>query len=90
MSNIISGNHKHLTLSDRMYIEDSLNEGKSFRDIAKYLCKDPSTISREVWKHRSVNPWNRGSFNNPYNFCIHRFTCKKTSACDKLIICDSF
>ena len=89
MSNIIPGNHKHLSLEDRTYIEESLNEGKSFRDIAKYLCKDPSTISREVWKHRTVNSWNRGSFNNPYNFCIHRFTCRKTNACNKLFICDT-
>lgn len=89
MSNLIPGNHKHLSLADRQYIEKSLNERKSFREIAKYLCKDPSTISKEVWKHRVVNTWNRGSFNNPYNFCIHRFRCKKTNACNKLIICDS-
>ena len=61
-------------------IEESLDQGRSFRQIAKYLCKDPSTISKEVWRHRSVNTWNRGSFNNPYNFCIHRFHCKKTNA----------
>lgn len=90
MSNLIPGNSKHLTLEDRQYIEQGLNEHKSFREIAKYLCKDPSTISKEVWKHRNVNTWNRGSFNNPYNFCIHRFHCKKTNACSKLIICDTF
>lgn len=89
MSNLIPGNHKHLSLADRQYIEKSLNERKSFREIAKYLCKDPSTISKEVWKHRIVNTWNRGSFNNPYNFCIHRYHCKKTNACNKLIICDT-
>lgn len=77
MSNLIPGNHKHLTLSDRQFIEQSLNEQRSFREIARYLCKDPSTISREVWKHRIVNSWNRGSFNNPYNFCVHRYHCKK-------------
>ena len=49
MSNLIPGNHKHLTLKDREYIEKSLNEGKSFKETAKYLCKDPSTISKEVW-----------------------------------------
>lgn len=89
MSNLIPGNHKHLTLADRQYIEQSLNERKSFREIARYLCKDPSTISREVWKHRIVNSWNRGSFNNPYNFCVHRYRCKKTNACGKLILCDT-
>ncbi len=89
MSNLIPGNHKHLTLVDRLYIEESLNEGRSFRSIAKYLCKDPSTISKEVWRHRSVNTWNCGSFNNPHNFCIHRFHCKKTNACNKIFLCDN-
>lgn len=89
MSHLIPGNHKHLTLDDRIYIENSLDEGKSFREIAKYLCKDPSTISKEVWRHRVVNTWNRGSFTNPYNFCKHRYHCKKTNACGKLVVCDT-
>ena len=48
MSRYIPGNQKHLTLDDRKYIERSLNEGVSFKDIAKFLCKDPTTISKEV------------------------------------------
>lgn len=44
MSNLIPGNQKHLTLNDRLYIEHALDEGRSFRDIAKYLCKDPTTV----------------------------------------------
>ena len=89
MSNLIPGNSKHLTLDDRLFIEKSLNEHKSFREIARYLCKDPSTISKEVWRHRIANTWNHGSFNNPYNFCIHRYKCRKTNACRKLVICDT-
>ncbi|MCD8300748.1 MAG: IS30 family transposase [Clostridiales bacterium] len=90
MSKLIPGNNKHLTLEDRIYIEESLNEDKSFREISKYLCKDPSTISAEVLKNRIPNTWNRGSFNNPYNFCIHRFRCKKTNVCEKIVICDTY
>ena len=89
MSNLIPGNGKHLTLDNRKYIEQALNDGSSFKDIARYLCKDPTTISKEVKLHRSLNTWNRGSFNNPYNFCTKRFTCMKTNVCDKLIICDN-
>ncbi len=90
MSKLIPGNYKHLTLDDRIYIEESLNEGESFREISKYLCKDPSTISSEVQKNRICNTWNRGSFTNPYNFCVHRFHCKKTNVCKKLTdICDT-
>lgn len=88
MSNLIPGNQKHLTLNDRLYIEHALDDGRSFRDIAKYLCKDPTTISREVRLHRSLDTWHKCSFNNPYNFCIHRFKCRKTNVCNKLLICD--
>ena len=48
MSKYIPGNHKHLTLENRIYIEEQLDRGASFKDIARFLCKDPSTISREV------------------------------------------
>ncbi len=88
MSKLIPGNHKHLTLEDRIYIEQSLDEGKSFRAISRYLCKDPSSISDEVFRNRIANTWNRGSFNNPHNFCVHRFRCRKTNACKKIFLCD--
>ena len=52
MSKHIPGNQKHLTLEDRIYIENKLNEGVTFKDIARFLCKDPTTISKEVKKHR--------------------------------------
>jgi len=51
MSNSIPGNQKHLTLHDRQFIEDSLDQGLSFREIAKFLCKDPTTISKEIRLH---------------------------------------
>ena len=90
MSKSIPGNRAHLTLADRQYIEDSLNEHKSFRDIARYLCKDPSTISKEVWNNRIPDTYHRGSFINPHNFCVHRFHCKKMNACGKIVICDTY
>ena len=90
MSKLVPGNQKHMSKEDRMYIEKSLNEGKSFRDIARYLCKDPSTVSKEVKKHRMEDVTHHGSFNNPHNFCIHRYRCKKKNACDKIIICDYY
>jgi IS30 family transposase len=88
MSKNIPGNQKHLKLEERLYIEQALNENKSFKDIARFLCKDPSTISKEIRNHRVENKRNRGSFNNPNNFCIHRFRCKKRNVCDKIMICD--
>ena len=44
--------NKHLTLDERNFIEQELTKNTSFREIAKYLSKDPITISREVKKHR--------------------------------------
>ena len=39
---------KHLTLSERTYIEQELFQGSSFKAIAEFLGKDPSTISKEI------------------------------------------
>lgn len=47
-------NQKHLTLSDRMVIETQLSNSTSFKAIASALDKDPSTISKEVRSHLSV------------------------------------
>ena len=33
MSKYIPGNQKHLTLEDRIYIENELNKGATFKDI---------------------------------------------------------
>lgn len=83
MSKYIPGNQKHLSLEDRKYIEQSLNHGSSFKDIARFLCKDPTTISKEVKLHRVSDWYHKGSFLNAHNFCIHRYHCKKTNACKK-------
>ncbi len=88
MSNAIPGNNKHLTLADRRYIEDQLNQGTSFKDIARFLCKDPTTISKEVKLHRKSNFYKPGMFYNEKNHCAKRFKCKRTNACGKIILCD--
>ena len=46
MSNLIPGNQKHLTLDSRVFIEKCLDQDMPMKDIAKPLCKDPSTISK--------------------------------------------
>lgn len=48
MSNYIPGNQKHLTLNDRLYIENELAKGTPFKDIAAFLCKDPTIISKRL------------------------------------------
>lgn len=89
MSEFIPGNQKHLTLDDCIYIEESLESGKSFKDIARYLCKDPTTISKEVKLHRKMDIHHKGSFVNHNNFCVHRYTCQQHNVCDKIQLCEA-
>lgn len=81
MSNLIPGNGKHLTLKDRTEIEVELNKGTSFSKIAKLLCKDPSTISREVFNHRLSTPNN--AYNRSLNHCMLKDVCKRQHVCEK-------
>ncbi|WP_148489047.1 helix-turn-helix domain-containing protein, partial [[Clostridium] symbiosum] len=84
MSKFIPGNQKHLTLEDRIFIENSLNQRRSFKDIAKYLCKDPTTISKEVKLRRASDWYHKGSFYNAKNFCVRRYNCRKVNVCNKI------
>lgn len=48
-------NQKHLTLSDRTFIEQELVQGSTFKAIADALDKDPTTISKEVKLRRIIH-----------------------------------
>lgn len=52
MSATPKGNHAHLTLSDRIYIEQALERHMKFKDIAIFIEKDSSTVSKEIRRHR--------------------------------------
>ena len=43
--------YKHMTLEDRIEIQECLSKGMSFKDIGKRVGKDQTTISKEVKKH---------------------------------------
>ena len=47
MSKYIPGNQKHLTIEDRIYIQNELDKGTSFKDIARFLCKIGRASCRE-------------------------------------------
>lgn len=83
MSKYIPGNQKHLTLNDRIYIENELSKGATFKDIAAFLCKDPTTISKEVRSRRLSDWYHKGTFYNAKNFCVHRYHCKKKTPVEK-------
>lgn len=85
MSNLIPGNQKHLTMDNRIYIEKSLDNNVSFKDISKVLCKDPTTISKEVRKRRSLKERNNYA---SHNKCSRRFKCYLTNVCKRAVSCN--
>jgi IS30 family transposase len=54
MTDIISKKNKHMTMDDRLEIQDCLNHGMTFKAIAQRIGKDQTTVSKEVKKHLSV------------------------------------
>lgn len=79
MSKILSENQKHMNLDCRIIIEKELDKHTSLRQIALQLGKDPTTISKEIKKHRIEQPHNR--FNEPSNRCANFKDCKKKNIC---------
>lgn len=47
----MSKKNKHMTLDDRIEIQQCLNQGISFKAIAKRIEKDPTTVSKEIKLH---------------------------------------
>lgn len=70
---------KHLTDIQRSLIEASLSSGESFKSIAYLVSKDPSTISKEILKHRQIQV--PKEFGEPKNMCSKRKECKKGIYC---------
>ena len=66
---------KQLTLVDRCKIEAGLCNGKSINCIAKELNKSPSSISREISKHKIIKE-------STANDCRYRKGCNATHLCD--------
>lgn len=84
MCKLIPGNQKHLTPENRVFIEKSLDNNIPFSEISKYLCKDPTTISKEIRKHRSFIP--RNDLVN-FNHCANRRNCSLRNVCNRTIPC---
>ena len=87
MSNHKPGNQKHLTLNDWIYIENELAKGTSFKDIATFHVRIQQLYLRKSEPTGFLIGITGGSFHNSKNFCIHRYHCKKTKACGKILIC---
>lgn len=74
--------HKHLTLSQRLHIEKGLENNESFSLIAKRLEKDPSTISKEVRRHRTEHVKRDMNHAIP---CANRSQCRVRSLCNNRV-----
>lgn len=72
--------YKHLTLTERIEIQSSLNQNKSIRKIAKELKRDVTTIAKEIKKHLVISESGRGG--RKYNPCEKANTCKLRKICD--------
>ena len=65
--------YNHFTTNERKCLQDLLSQGCSFRKIADYLGRSPSSISREVRRNRSKQPRN-GISDNHFNYHFWRAT----------------
>ena len=79
MSKQIPGNQKHMILEDRVKIETGLNAGKFLKDIALELGKDPTTIAKEIKKHRIQQP--HSGFGEKNRRCAIMASCHRTNLC---------
>jgi len=73
-------NQKHLTLEERNYIEQALTQNITFKEMGKYLSKDPTTVAKEVKKHR-IKKEGR-SVHVGYNHCSRKSNCYRRNICD--------
>lgn len=66
----------HLTMSDRILIEQELRDGATFKEISRKVGKDPTTISKEV--KRVVNACD---FKDDPIDCAFVRSCRRTDLC---------
>lgn len=67
---------KHLTMNQREYIQDALKQNMTMKEIAKFLSKDSTTISKEIKLHRIEKL--------PSKFNNYKLTGDKLNLCKRL------
>jgi IS30 family transposase len=81
-------NNKHLNLSQRIIIEQSLNKKLSFKAIGRDIDKNCTTISKEVKHRRQFKK--TGAYGRSFNDCIYRFSCNLSGCCNSLACRNTF
>ena len=79
MSKKIQTNQKHMNQDNRIIIEKRLDSATPLSHIAEELGKDPSTIAKEVKKHRIFQQHN--TYNTKPNRCALAPSCHRKNLC---------
>lgn len=77
---LMANTHSHLTLSDRIYIEQALERRMKFKDIAVFIRKDSTTILKEIRRHRGAKESGRKTA-----LCENRSACTKQHMCHGMV-----
>lgn len=76
-----NNDNKHLSLNQRKIIQTGIENRSTKAAIATTIGKDPTTVAKEIRKHRVLSP--RNTFNYP-SICIHLKECRQCySKCDR-------
>lgn len=78
--------NKHLTLDERIIIQEGINKGLSFNEISKLIGKSRSTVSREVIARRCIK---KSSRETPFP-CLHLKNCKEKHLCCDFHDCNEY
>jgi len=73
--------HEKITKVGRNRIEDGLNEGMSFSEIARILDVQPSTVSREVRRNRATADELPSKLHSNKNLCRKKDKCTVRALC---------
>jgi IS30 family transposase len=72
-------NQKHLTMTERIWIEKGLNDGEAFASIARRVSKHPTTIAKEIKRNRFFPPLKERKSPLP---CDRKKECQIRFLCD--------
>lgn len=74
----------HITLEQRDTILIEIKKGATLNEIAQKIGKDPTSVSKEIRKHRYIKESKRGDYLRSY-CCI----CSKVKECKKTKVCST-
>ena len=80
MSKKVQTNQKHMNQDNRVIIEKRLDTASPLCHIAEELGKDPTTIAKEIKKHRIFQQHN--TYNDKSNRCALAPSCHRKNLCE--------